>query len=52
MVRTAALDQLQQLNELNREFLALLQARVRHQRSAFGLPSGANLALATATRLS
>ena len=49
MVRTAALDQLQQLNELNREFLALLPARVRHQRSAFGLPSGANLALATAT---
>lgn len=49
MVRTAALDQLQLLNELNREFLGLLQERVRHHRAPLGLPSGVALALAAAT---
>lgn len=49
MVRTAALDQLQQLNELNREFLGLLQSRVRQHRASLGLPPSVGLALAGAT---
>jgi hypothetical protein len=49
MSRTAVLDQIQQVNELNREFLALLQARVRQQRACLGLPMGARAVLAAST---
>jgi hypothetical protein len=38
MFRNAVLDQLQQIHELNRAFLGLLQTRVRQQRACFGLP--------------
>ena len=40
MSRTAALDQLQQVHELNRAFLGLLQSRVRQQRACLDLPPG------------
>jgi hypothetical protein len=40
MSRTAALDQLQQVHELNRAFLGLLQSRVRQQRACLELPPG------------
>lgn len=36
---TSRLDHLQQVQELNRAFLALLQARIRDLRPCFGLPS-------------
>jgi hypothetical protein len=36
---TGVLDHLQQVQELNRVFLGLLQARVREQRASLGLPS-------------
>jgi hypothetical protein len=48
MIRTAALDQLQQVQELNRAFLALLQARARQQRSCLELPSVARALVAGA----
>jgi hypothetical protein len=38
MATTAPLDHLQQVQELNRVFLGLLQARVREQRPCLGLP--------------
>ena len=39
MSTTGVLDHLQQVQELNRVFLGLLQSRVREQRACFGLPS-------------
>jgi hypothetical protein len=48
MTRTAALDQLQQVHELNRAFLGLLQSRVRQQRSCLELPPGVRVVLAGA----
>lgn len=39
MSTTGVLDHLQQVQELNRVFLGLLQSRVRQQRSCLGLPS-------------
>jgi hypothetical protein len=39
MSTTPVLDHLQQVHELNRVFLGLLQSRVREQRACFGLPS-------------
>lgn len=39
MPPTLYLDQVQQLRELNRAFLSLLQERVRSERSCFGLPA-------------
>jgi hypothetical protein len=41
----ANLDHLQQVHELNRAFLSLLQVRVREQRHCFGLPEPARPAL-------
>jgi hypothetical protein len=49
MSGTRALDQLQQIQELNRAFLDLLQARVRQQRASFALPLGGRLAVASAS---
>jgi len=40
MSTTGVLDHLQQVQELNRVFLGLLQSRVREQRSCLGLPTG------------
>jgi hypothetical protein len=48
MSRTAALDQLQQVHELNRAFLGLLQSRVRQQRGCLELPSGARAVIGAA----
>jgi len=48
MSRTAALDQLQQVHELNRAFLGLLQTRARQQRSCLGLPPGVQALVAGA----
>src|SRR5262245_48789183 len=48
MLKTAALDQLPQVHELNRAFLALLQNRVRNQRPCLGLPPSAEAVLAAA----
>jgi hypothetical protein len=48
MLKTGALDQLHQVHELNREFLGLLQARVRDRRSCLGLPEAAKEAIAAA----
>ena len=48
MLKTGALDQLPQVQELNRSFLALLQARVRQQGPCLGLPAGAQPVLAAA----
>jgi len=48
MVKTGALDQLQQIHELNRAFLGLLQSRVQGRRSCLGLPPLAQAALAAA----
>ena len=45
----AALDQLQQLQELNRAFLGLLQSRVRQQCSCLGLPAAVRAAVASAS---
>jgi len=49
MATTRALDQLQQVQELNRVFLGLLQERVRGQRGSLGLPPGVGQAVAIAT---
>ena len=49
MSRTAALDQLQQVHELNRAFLGLLQSRVRQQRACLDLPPGAQAEIAGAS---
>ena len=48
MLKTGALDQLQQIHELNRAFLGLLQSRVQERRSCLGLPPLAQAALAAA----
>jgi hypothetical protein len=48
MQHPGALDQLQQVHELNRAFLGLLQSRVRQRESCFGLPLSAHLPLAAA----
>ena len=48
MSRTAALDQLQQVHELNRAFLALLQSRVRQQRACLELPTHVRAVIASA----
>ena len=48
MTNTGALDQLQQVHELNRVFLGLLQSRVRLRRSCLGLPASAHSPLASA----
>jgi hypothetical protein len=48
MLKTGALDQLHQVHELNREFLGLLQSRVRERRCCLGLPERAHPALAAA----
>lgn len=45
MPTPANLDHLQQVQELNRAFLGLLQARVREQRYCFGLPEAGRTAL-------
>ena len=49
MSTTRALDQLQQVQELNRVFLELLQVRVRGQRGGLGLPPPVRPAVAAAT---
>ena len=48
MPTTGALDQFQQVYELNRAFLGLLQSRVRDRRFALGLPATAQPLLAAA----
>jgi hypothetical protein len=48
MSRTAVLDQLQEVHELNRAFLGLLQARVRQQRACLELPPGVQVEMAAA----
>jgi hypothetical protein len=48
MLKTGALDQLQQLHELNRAFLGLLQSRLLERRSCLGLPAAAHAAVASA----
>ena len=48
MPKTGALDQLQQVHELNRGFLGLLQARLLQRRSCLGLPATAHAAVASA----
>jgi hypothetical protein len=48
MQHPGALDQLQQVHELNRAFLGLLQSRVRQRQSCFGLPASAHSPLASA----
>jgi hypothetical protein len=48
MQKPGAPDQLQQVQELNRAFLGMLQARARTHRSCLGLPSQAHAALAAA----
>jgi hypothetical protein len=48
MIKTGALDQLQQVHELNRAFLGLLQSRLRERRSSLGLPAPAHAAVAAA----
>ena len=48
MLKTGALDQLHQVQELNREFLGLLQSRAQQSRSCLGLPAPAQPALAAA----
>ena len=49
MSKTAALDQLQQVHELNRAFLGLLQSRVRQQRACLDLPPGVRAEIAGAS---
>jgi hypothetical protein len=49
MVTPAALDQLQQLHELNRAFLGLLQSRVHQEHSCLGLPPEVRGLVASAT---
>jgi hypothetical protein len=48
MFKTGALDQLQQLHELNRAFLGLLQSRLHERRSCLGLPPAAHAVVAAA----
>ncbi len=48
MFRTTALDQLQQVHELNRAFLGLLQSRAVEQRACLELPLTTRAAVATA----
>jgi hypothetical protein len=48
MLKPGALDQLQQVHELNRAFLGLLQSRVRQGRPCLGLPAAAAEPLAAA----
>jgi hypothetical protein len=48
MLKLGALDQLPQVQELNRAFLGLLQARVRQQGPCLGLPAAAQTVLAVA----
>ncbi len=48
MHKTGALDHLQQVHELNRAFLGLLQSRLRQRRSCLGLPAAAHPAVASA----
>jgi hypothetical protein len=48
MPTTVTLDQFQQVHELNRAFLGLLQSRVRQGRSCLGLPTAAYASLAGA----
>jgi hypothetical protein len=48
MPTTGALDQLQQVHELNQAFLGLLQSRLRQRRPCLGLPAAAHLAVASA----
>jgi hypothetical protein len=48
MRKTGALDQLQQVHELNRAFLGLLQSRLLARRSCLGLPAVAHAAVAAA----
>jgi hypothetical protein len=47
MLKPGALDQLQQVHELNRAFLGLLQTRVRQSRPCLALPAAAAAPLAT-----
>jgi hypothetical protein len=49
MPKTAALDQLYQVHELNRAFVGLLQARVLQSRSCLALPASAHAAVAAAS---
>jgi hypothetical protein len=48
MPKTDPLDQLQQVQELNRAFLGLLQSRVRRRGSCLGLPPSAQAPLGAA----
>jgi hypothetical protein len=48
MLKLGALDQLPQVHELNRAFLALLQSRVRQHGPCLGLPASAETVLAVA----
>ena len=48
MPKTGALDQLQQVHELNRAFLGLLQSRLLQRHSCLGLPTTAHAAVASA----
>jgi len=48
MPKTAALDQLHQVHELNRAFVGLLQARVLERRPCLALPASAHAAVAAA----
>ncbi len=49
MSTTSVLDQLQQVHELNRAFLALLQSRARQERPSFGMPAAARPLIAAAS---
>jgi hypothetical protein len=48
MQKSGVFDQFQQIHELNRVFLGMLQSRVRQNRSCLGLPAAAHGALAAA----
>jgi hypothetical protein len=48
MLKLGALDQLPQVHELNRAFLALLQSRARQHGPCLGLPTSAEAVLAVA----
>src|SRR5688572_10158555 len=48
MFKASPLDQLQQLHELNRAFLGLLQSRLRERRACLGLPPAAHAVVAAA----
>jgi len=50
MTTPRSLDHLQQIHELNRGFLGLLQTRVRADRPCFGLPPSARPAVGGASR--